>query len=672
MDRTGVFHLVLREKGTTNTQQRVVDTECNVQIDAGEPSYTASAPASQLSSSSSSSPSFSSASASVSPLELVHAIVAISVDANGSRSMTMLRSASWKEVQRWWTKWRHQQHQQHGSGHKMTDEEMDELQMRHRELYETDLRTIPLKLQQGALPRLAALEPSSRNRFPTLRVMSANIWNYNYWHRRLHLISTLFNETQPDTVGFQEVRAIKSGPNPDHPAAAHEMGEGMNEDDEHSNDDIHSGRWQISDLVSALPFNSRHEWGWEWIYAPAMGFLEGRTQYVHEGLAIASRRPIIDVKLLKLSRNTQDAQDFHQRMCMKARIRVGAATTRSDDHHETAGSNDATSSIASATSTGGFIDLLNTHLSLSHDARSRTLKEIAEFAMGPGWNHASKRPHSPGQRPLSVEEWNVDLGAPTPSPPPRADTSSTGTGDDGPSDLPAPSILVGDFNSVFNEGPHLLTDDKDGAAAESSSTDNNADSSSSSSFRSISPNFVDTWTALNGAPSTPEEEARGWTFNTWNPKSRIDFIFYRNVSTTATTSSSDSSSSSSASPSSTASTFSSPAQPPLPLSLHPRSMHILGKDAGESLDEPLPPIGGVEDMQGMMYPSDHYFLQAEFDVIAPVAMRPPKPSPPTATDAAVSHQQPVSDEQENDGGGTTSLGSDNCNPIESTWPWVDP
>lgn len=89
--------------------------------------------------------------------------------------------------------------------------------------------------------------------------------------------------------------------------------------------------------------------GYEYSSFPAMGFREGE-EYVQEGLAIFSRYPILHIEVLQLSRDANDGEDFHQRIALIATIHTPI----------------------------GIIHCINTHLSLSAQARKRTLMEIAK------------------------------------------------------------------------------------------------------------------------------------------------------------------------------------------------------------------------------------------------------------------------------------------------------
>jgi hypothetical protein len=105
----------------------------------------------------------------------------------------------------------------------------------------------------------------------------------------------------------------------------------------------------------------------------------------------------------------------------------------------------------------------------------------------------------------------------------------------------APVVLTGDMNAVLDEENRVLTEVFD---------------------------FEDGWKSVHG--DVPEQD--GWTFSSWEPRSRIDYI--------------------------------------LTLGLRPLTFTIEGKE-GE-LQGALAAVGGVQDMKGTMYPSDHWFPVATY------------------------------------------------------------
>lgn len=380
------------------------------------------------------------------PLSLSHVALTVSVDKDGARAITRLRRANGDEVRAFFAA-HIKSIKEPISSATYTSQEAKYLAM----MRDTFL-PMPLLLARGGMSSAHSDShrraiSSSVTQVGRLKVMSINIWNYNYWTRRQSQLRALLLDHRPDVVGFQEVRAVKSGPT------------------------TGQGRYQIEDLAKMIP-------EYEYVYAPAMGFYEG-SDYVQEGLAIFSRFPILSSDARPLSRDPHDPQDFHQRVCLHAAI----ATPY------------------------GVVHMLTTHLSLSLRARQRTLPEVNSFA------------------------------------------SSFGS---------EPTILVGDFNAQFADGPSLLTD------------------------ASIGGSFRDAWSEVHG--STPESDRMGWTFNSWDHRSRIDFIFYRSI----------------------------PGQ--MKTELQISRIEVTGTE-GRSLDgEPLPPIGGVADMKDTMFPSDHMFLVGEFNI----------------------------------------------------------
>eukprot|EP00808_Paulinella_micropora_P012310 g76839.t1 len=155
----------------------------------------------------------------------------------------------------------------------------------------------------------------------TLDVMSVNIFNYNHWRARKSLLTAELRRYLPGVFGFQEVRALNRG---------------------HSQ----TARFQSEDLFEALP-------EYDFVFQPAMGWEENDgADFVQEGLAIFSRYPILRYDFLKLSRDPNDGEDFHQRICLRAVIDTPI----------------------------GQVNFMTTHLSLSAKARQRSLHEIGNWA----------------------------------------------------------------------------------------------------------------------------------------------------------------------------------------------------------------------------------------------------------------------------------------------------
>lgn len=284
-----------------------------------------------------------------------------------------------------------------------------------------------------------------------IRVMSVNIWNHNHWKIRMPLLRDAILSQNPDIIGFQEVRSRKYS-------------------------SAKKGRFQIADLTNLLP-------GFDFVYQPAMMFREsahGMEELVHEGLAIFSKLPILSTDYIPLSRDQNDPADFHQRICLRARILTSA----------------------------GPVMFMTTHLSLSERARDRTLKEIAASS-------------------ASISE---------------------------------PSILVGDFNAGA-ESIYAILNEK---------------------------GFLDA-----GAEIHPEwtQSSTGFTFSSWNPKQRIDFVFYRQGSQNHLEN----------------------REMLQDLQLKPIEATITGRTSVPISG--LHPKGGVQDYNGKLFPSDHFFLAVDFRVM---------------------------------------------------------
>lgn len=157
-----------------------------------------------------------------------------------------------------------------------------------------------------------------------VRAASVNVWNYNHWRERLPLLREELEGMRADLVGFQELRCRRAG------------GPGRSP-------------FQVADVSRMLPAH-------QFAFVPAMTFREGARELHTEGVAVFSRLPVEEVGHVRLTRNASDGDDFHQRVCAWARVRVG----------------------------GRRLLFASTHLSLSDAARRRTLDEIGEFAAAAG------------------------------------------------------------------------------------------------------------------------------------------------------------------------------------------------------------------------------------------------------------------------------------------------
>lgn len=261
--------------------------------------------------------------------QLLHIHLVVSEDKDGSRAITLLRSSSPEEVAQWYSE--NSSKVANGSSSSSSAAATDDHPTSERTALEREAHLKSLRHSFISLPRrlaghyepLAMAQDDDAANVGRLKALSVNIWNYNYWQRRLSHLIRVIRESSPDVIGFQEVRAIKSGSSSGQPT-----------------------RWQVADLAAALP-------EYEYVFQPAMGFREGH-EFVQEGLAVFSRYPITATSVLKLSRDPLDGQDFHQRMCLRARVQ-----TR-----------------------WGGVNVLSTHLSLSLAARARTLPEVSHFASG--------------------------------------------------------------------------------------------------------------------------------------------------------------------------------------------------------------------------------------------------------------------------------------------------
>ncbi|XP_033757442.1 uncharacterized protein LOC117339844 [Pecten maximus] len=158
-------------------------------------------------------------------------------------------------------------------------------------------------------------------------VMSFNTWNMNslsgkdkHYVKRIKDFGEVLAKTKPDIIGFQEVR--------------YEYSKGGQ-----------LGPSQVQHLADMLE-------GYQFVFQPGQlqpnSLYEGRTE---EGVAIFSKYPIISVNHLLLFRNRSNSADTHQRVCLHAVV-----------SHST-----------------GKTHILNTHLSLSHEAREKAVVEIWRY-----------------------------------------------------------------------------------------------------------------------------------------------------------------------------------------------------------------------------------------------------------------------------------------------------
>ncbi|KAH9512494.1 hypothetical protein Btru_038615 [Bulinus truncatus] len=171
-------------------------------------------------------------------------------------------------------------------------------------------------------------ELSNKSECAAFKVMTFNIWNFNTYYgdsldypARLEAIGKLLKRANPDIVAFQEVRFESP------------LGK-------------HFGPSQIDYLISQLS-------EYQFIYQPAQlqssSFDHGRTE---EGVAIFSKFPIVHHDYLLLFRNRSNSADLHQRICLHAVVDLPCV---------------------------GKGHIFNTHLSLSHEAREESVKQIIQY-----------------------------------------------------------------------------------------------------------------------------------------------------------------------------------------------------------------------------------------------------------------------------------------------------
>ena len=515
VDRTATYHLVLRP---------VLQAEVDAAVSAAESARLKECAASEEPACAAPIP--------PAPSSLLHAVVGVSTDFDGSRALTTLRSANRTEVAAWWATFMargenaQEQEQADAAGGATASARMAAMQETFLHELDRDFRSLPLKLQRRATlstESLCAPSADSDCSEGSLRVMSVNIWNTNHWSYRIPLLTSVLRSSAPHLIGFQEVRALKASP-PGRPAPK-------------------ESRWQVSDLAAMLPLH-------EYTYSPAMGFREGSFEFVHEGLAVFSSLPIHSVSALKLTRDAQDGQDFHQRMCLRAAVHTP----------------------------WGHVHMLTTHLSLSAAARKRTLPEVGALAR---------------------------------------------------SMLPQPSILVGDFNAQWEDegGPHMLADSLSGAAPSASPSPPPSQDQSRSPHSLFQ--FRDVWGQLHG--TTPASEQRGWTFHSWDHRSRIDFVMHNSRGDTRTAEAAATTAAATSEQAPQSAMQEGYATSP---SLTPLSIAVVGSE-GQSIAHihpSLAAIGGVSDMKDTIFPSDHMFLLSTFKLRREQTAEQPMQQPP-ATEA---------------------------------------
>ncbi len=90
----------------------------------------------------------------------------------------------------------------------------------------------------------------------TFVILNSNLWNYNLWEARLPLLEREILSSSPDVLLLQEVRAKKRSPSPNH-------------------------RFQVQDVVLLVSKALRRSVNW--VYEPAMSFIEGREHHDEVG-----------------------------------------------------------------------------------------------------------------------------------------------------------------------------------------------------------------------------------------------------------------------------------------------------------------------------------------------------------------------------------------------------
>ena len=419
-----------------------------------------------------------------------------------------------------------------------------------------------------------------------IRILSINLWNFNYWQRRLPLLDEVLLRHKPDVIGVQELR-IRARYTLDNLAPYEDPRL------EHS--------FQIYDLLRRLSYfrEGAHSNGhWQWFSSPAMFFKESSPEqypehYVGEGLGLISRFPITARHRVELSRDGNDGLDFHQRLLLGVTIEVGHFGTRRGSAHPKR-----------------LLDVYTTHLSLSRSARQRTLPEIAQYM------NSQLEVATVSERKLGAVLMG-DLNMET-------DYEESDILEEGGYHLrdvwKAKGLCAGDgvqprksynfrnreMRHVWDDAVHPMFESpnthflrhakrrkKIPTAAWNSKTKQSQSGRHLNEMNEIAEVAVnvpldhdlEAWNEFVYQGRAEEEEwwrdgrcSAGWTFNSWDLKKRIDY-FYVNEE----------------------------------LLQRVRDIRIVGREVNRTIVG-LEPVGGVHDMADTLYPSDHRFLYLDIDV----------------------------------------------------------
>ena len=206
------------------------------------------------------------------------------------------------------------------------------------------------------------------DRIDSIRIATVNLWNYNHWQLRFELLNEFFEKYKPDIIGFQELRMrCRYGVTSDggYPSNDKEL--------EHS--------FQIYDILNNIEYFKKNENKYNYYSEPAMFFKEltpeqAPQHVVGEGLALFVRRKVndgsgrvinvINKHKLLLTRDENDAGDFHQRLLLGLTVEITKTT------------NDKTDDDVGSINTRRF-NIFTSHLSLSNKARQRNLNDIGKY-----------------------------------------------------------------------------------------------------------------------------------------------------------------------------------------------------------------------------------------------------------------------------------------------------
>ncbi len=269
---------------------------------------------------------------------------------------------------------------------------------------------------------------------------------------------------------------------------------------------------------------------------------------------------------MRLSQDLSDGGDFHRRICLWAVVDTPAA---------------------------GPVLVATTHLSLSARARARTIPEIAQGLIAVSekmhtvYGKNQRRRTNDATMRATNDATRMRTNDATTTSTTATMTTTTTTAEDKQEKKEKekkklPIILSGDFNCEMHLPNNRNSNDNNNHG--SSGGSNGGVNEPREDLPLIQAGFRDAWVEAN--PIVPVDVAavrHGATFNTWEDaalRRRIDYIYIHGAVTPVTV------------------TLEAVTPSPIPPGTSQR------------------PVGGVKDMKGGLYPSDHAFLRMEAVVVA--------------------------------------------------------